>query len=100
MGILSLILILINVAVSWKGFQDHSFYERYKFNVEKILIEKDYKRIITSSFLHINWMHLLFNMFSLYVFSDAVELSLGIPTYALIYFISLIGGNLFAGIRR
>lgn len=96
MGVFAIILIIINVFFSWKGLKDHSFFERYNFNTEKILIEKDYKRLITSGFLHVNWAHLIFNMLSLYIFSDAVEIRLGMISFIAIYFASLIGGNLFS----
>ena len=61
-GTISLLLILANVVFTFKGLRDPSFYERFRFEVDKVLIEKDYKRIITSGFLHTGWMHLIFNM--------------------------------------
>jgi len=64
--------------------------------VDDILLYKDYKRLVTSGFLHINWMHLLFNLFSLYFFSGAVLAGLGAVEFLLIYFVSLIGGGLFS----
>lgn len=53
-------------------------------------------RLISSGFLHVSWQHLLFNMFSLYMFSDSVELVLGSGKFLLIYFTSLVGGNLLS----
>lgn len=96
MGTVSLILILANFFVSYKGFKDRRFYNKYKFEVEKILIFKEYWRIITSSFLHVNWMHLIFNMISLFAFSGAIEGVFGVGWYLLIYFGSLIGGDLLS----
>jgi len=95
-GIISLLLIIVNVLFSYKGFKDRSFYDKYVFEVEKITLYKDYKRILTSGFLHANWMHLIFNMISLYFFSAGVESYLGSVQYLLIYFASLIAGNLFS----
>lgn len=93
---ISLVLIIVNIIVSYKGFTNTAFYEGYLFDVEKILVYKDYKRLITSGFLHINWLHLILNMFSLYFFSGAVEIVLGSQGFLLIYFAGLIGGNLLA----
>ena len=93
---LSLILILVNVLLSYKGFRDALFYDRYKFNVEKILVHKEYYRVLTAGFLHVGWGHLIWNMVSLYAFSGSLEYWLGIGPFLLIYFISLLGGNLFA----
>ncbi len=61
-GIIVFILILVNVLVSYKGFTNTSFYDSYKFEVDKILVYKDYKRLITSGVLHVGWLHLIFNM--------------------------------------
>ncbi|HWB91025.1 MAG TPA: rhomboid family intramembrane serine protease [Puia sp.] len=94
--VIAFLLIIINVLVSYKGFKNNAFFDRYQFEVDKILVYKDYKRLVTSGFLHINWTHLIFNMFSLYFFSGVVEGSLGEVSFLLIYFVSLIGGGLLS----
>ena len=95
-GFISIIIIIANLIVSYKGFSDRNFYARYSFEVEKILIYKDYKRLITSGFLHVNWMHLIFNMLALYFFSGSLESYIGPVYYLIIYFSSLIGGELLS----
>jgi len=95
-GFISIIIIIANLIVSYKGFSDRNFYARYSFEVEKILIYKDYKRLITSGFLHVNWMHLIFNMLALYFFSGSLESYIGPVYYLIIYFSSLIGGDLLS----
>ncbi|KFF05117.1 rhomboid family protein [Flavobacterium reichenbachii] len=95
-GIVSIIIIVINFAVSYKGFNDGIFFEKYKFQVDRILIHKEYYRLITSGFLHVDWMHLIFNMISLYAFSELLEVNAGIINFLIIYFCSLIAGDLFA----
>lgn len=94
--VIAFFLIVANVFISYKGFRNNAFFESYQFEVDKILVYKDYKRLVTSGFLHINWTHLIFNMFSLYFFSGAVEGTLGSINFLLIYFASLIGGGLFS----
>jgi len=96
MTMIALFIIIANVAVSYRGFTNNLFFEGYKFEVDKILINKDYKRLVTSGFLHISWTHLIFNMISLYFFSSSIELFLGGVQYLVIYFTSLIGGNLLS----
>lgn len=95
-GILGFILIVINIIVSYKGFTNQLFFEGYKFEVDKILVNKDYKRLITAGFLHVSWTHLFFNMFTLYAFSGNLEAYLGSIQFLLIYFTSLIGGHLLS----
>jgi membrane associated rhomboid family serine protease len=95
-GIICTGLIVANIIISNKGFSDHRFYDRYSFNVDRILIGKDYKRLITSGFLHVSWTHLFFNMISLYAFTAGFShLTNGIE-YLIIYTGSLLGGNLFS----
>jgi membrane associated rhomboid family serine protease len=93
---ISLILIVVNCFVSWKGFNDRNFYERYEFSIEKVKIYKQYYRLVTSGFLHVNWMHLIFNMLALYFFSSSVELYFGPLQFLLVYFASMIGGDLLS----
>lgn len=95
-GLLGLVLIAINVLVSFKGFRDMRFFNTYLFEVYEVKVRKDYRRLITSGFLHLDVNHLLFNMLTLFFFSPAIEHSLGELQFLLIYFASLVGGNLVA----
>jgi len=94
-GTIGLILLIANVFISYKGFTNEQFFNGYKFEVDKILLNKDYKRLITAGFLHVSWTHLIFNMLSLIFFSGSVESYLGGVQFLIIYLASLIGGNLF-----
>lgn len=95
-GIAGFIIIAVNFLCSYKGFNNKDFFDKYKFEVDRILIDKEYYRIVTSSFIHIDWQHLIFNMLSLYFFFEAIELQLGIVPFLVLYFISAIGGDLLA----
>lgn len=94
--IATILIVITNLILTYKGFHNLAFFNKYKFNIEKILLGKQYIRLISSGFLHVNWIHFIFNMYSLYIFSEALELTLGAPLYMLIYFSALVGGNLFA----
>jgi membrane associated rhomboid family serine protease len=95
-GALSLLIIVVTFFVSYKGFKDHFFFEKYEFGVDKIRLYKDYKRLLTSGFLHVNWMHLIFNMLALFFFAGGLANALGAVQFLLIYFISMVGGNLLS----
>ncbi len=95
-GIIGLILIIANFVFSYMGFKNELLFDRYKFEVSKILINKDYKRLFTSGFLHVSWTHLILNMLSLYMLSGPLEQQLGGYYFLIIYFASLIGGDLLA----
>ncbi len=87
-----LLLIIANVIVSIKGFNDYSFLERYKFQVSRIL-NGEKIRVVTSGFLHVDWLHLGFNMYALYLFGDIVAGNLGNISFLIIYFGSLLTGS-------
>lgn len=95
-GIVGFVIIAINFLCSYKGFNDRVFFDKYKFEVDKILIHKEYYRLLTSSFLHVDWQHLIFNMLSLYFFFELVELQLGVVSFLILYFVSMLGGDLLA----
>ncbi|MBN9384073.1 MAG: rhomboid family intramembrane serine protease [Chitinophagaceae bacterium] len=95
-SIIVFILIIITTLVSYRGLKDSRFFTTYEFQVEKILLYKDYKRLFTSGFLHVSWLHLFFNMLSLFLFSGVVGMTLGGFEFLLIYFASLVGGGLLS----
>ena len=67
------------------------------FGANYILLTKagEYYRLITSGFLHIGLIHLLLNMYSLYIVGTQVEYFYGKVKYIMIYLFSLIMGSLF-----
>ena len=95
-GIVTFLLIAANGLVTYKGLKSFTYRRKYAFDVDQILGNKDYKRLITSGFLHVDWRHFFFNMLTLYFFSGSLEGSLGVPVFLVLYFASLVGGNLLA----
>lgn len=93
MNKVTLLIIVANVLFSMKGFNDTDFFNKYKFQIGPIL-QKDYLRIFSSGFLHVDFNHLLFNMLTLYFFADVIIESLGTTSLIIIYSLSLIAGSL------
>jgi membrane associated rhomboid family serine protease len=89
-----LLIIIANVLFSMKGFDDYSFLDKYKFQVGKV-VGKEKIRMLTSGFLHVDWMHLGFNMYALYVFGDIIATILGAIPFLIIYLGSLVAGSLY-----
>lgn len=54
----------------------------------------EYYRLITSIFIHIGGMHLLFNSYALYVFGTQIERVMGSKKYLLFFILSGLGGNI------
>ncbi len=88
----TLVIIAVNAIASFKGFGDISFFDKYKFNVGAIK-RGETVRMVSSGFLHVNTMHLIFNMLTLYFFAPIVILNLGNGKFILIYLLSLLLGN-------
>ena len=88
-----LILIIANVITSIKGFSDRMFFDKYKFQIGAI--NKGEKiRMLTSGFLHVDYLHLILNMYVLYIFAPIIILKLGVIKFLILYFGSLIAGSL------
>ena len=84
LDIIVIALIGINVVVSLKGFNDFSFFEKYKFNIGGIR-RGEQLRMISSGFLHGDMGHLFFNMFTLYFFAPVVISFLGNIKFLVVY---------------
>ena len=88
-------IIAINILMSLKGFNDSNFFDRYKFSVGAINAgQKD--RMLTSGFLHVDFSHLFFNMFTLFFFAPVVIDWLNPIKFIIIYGISLLAGSLLS----
>ena len=94
MNIIVIIIIALTCIVSFMGFSNKQLFDRYKFNIYAILRLKQVDRLLSSGFLHADMMHLLFNMFTLYFFSDIIIQNLGNVQYVIIYLLAILGGNL------
>jgi len=90
-----LFIIIVNVITSMKGFKDYSFINSYKFQVNRILAGEKI-RMLTSGFLHVDWTHLGFNMYALYLFGAIVTNGMGTLSFVIIYLGGLLTGSLYS----
>lgn len=79
--------------ISYKGFTDSFFFRKYEFHIGSIRAG-DQIRMLTSGFLHLDWMHFVFNMLTLFFFAPVVIQNFGEWSFLSIYFGSLICGSL------
>lgn len=86
-------VIVANVLISYKGFNDLAFFRKYEFHVGSIRSGEQI-RMLSSGFLHADIMHLAFNMLTLWFFAPVVLNWLGNFSFIMIYFGSLIFGSL------
>lgn len=90
-------LVAINVIVYIVGlFPGSVLYARGNLNAIDVLLNREYGRIIWSVFLHADVQHLFNNMLILFFLGSMIEKEVGHLCYALLYFLSGIGGNLLS----
>mgnify|MGYP002397469002 CR=1 FL=1 len=96
-------LLFANIAISlWAMYSNQAYFEKFAEWPYQIVHDGKWYQVITSAFLHANFMHLFFNMFALYTFGSFLEAFFiqgfggftGSLYFFLIYFISLLTGSL------
>lgn len=70
---ITLILIAVTVLISWKAFSDPEFRANSLFVPAMIKNRGENHRWVSAGFIHADWMHLIFNMYALYIFGPYVE---------------------------
>ena len=97
----TIILIAISVAASFYAWSRPDIFQRWLFNPYAVSHRKQYYRFLTSGFIHSDYMHLLFNMFTLYFFGPIIEHYYGIlfngsgtALFLALYFVSMIIADL------
>ena len=93
MNALLIVIIVLNIIVSFKGFEDTAFFRKYELHIGSIRAG-DQIRMVSSAFLHADIGHLAFNMLTLYFFAPVVYGYLGDFSFGLIYLGSLVFGSL------
>ncbi len=93
--IVVLIIIGVNIALSYQGFNSSHFFNKYKFHIGSIH-NGEKLRMISSAFLHGDWVHLLFNMYSLYIFAPIVLQYFTDINFLILYIGSLLFGNIIS----
>ncbi|CAN5898514.1 rhomboid family intramembrane serine protease [soil metagenome] len=89
-------LIAINAIFSFIGFSNQQFLGKTIMWPYYVKRENQYYRFFTSGFLHADWMHLIFNMFTLFFFGQNIEIIFrtyglgGEGAYLALYFLALI----------
>ena len=95
-ALVTFLIILGSGILTFQGFNKPELFSRLLFDNQAIQARKEYFRLITSGFLHADWMHFIFNMFSLYAFGRHIELIYSPAYLLLIYFTSIVGGNILS----
>ena len=70
---LTLFIIIITSIISILAFNNHELFNRLKFNSYLVWHKKNYARLLSHAIIHGGWMHLIINMYVLWIFGRFVE---------------------------
>ena len=70
---ITLIIIIITCIISFTAFNNEKIFDDLIFYPPAISGQRQYYRFFTCGFIHANYGHLFFNMYSLYIFGEYVE---------------------------
>ena len=94
-------LIVLNVAIHlWQAatfqteLQVYALYDSYAMVPAEVSVGQDLLALVTSTFLHGGWMHLIGNMLFLHVFGDNLVDALGRFGFLLFYLVGGVGAGL------
>ena len=103
---MTILIIVATVLISISAFppeigsidavRKKDLFHKFKFNAYMVFHRKEWWRLFSSGLIHADWMHLIFNMLTLYFFGGTVELyfkynfgTWGIPMFILLYVAAL-----------
>lgn len=90
------IILFISMYLFGKGSQDVYTLVNFGANVRYLVRSGEFYRLITSAFLHIGIIHLLCNMYCLYIVGSQIESFYGKIKYIIIYLFSALCGGLLS----
>jgi len=91
------VLIALNVLIYFLTVSNRGLI--YEFGMSKYGFKVgDFYRVITAAFFHGGIIHLVCNMYSLYIIGSQIETLLGKTKFLIIYFISAITASLLSGL--
>jgi len=70
---ITLIIIIVTAFVSFNGFNKYELKERWIMIPYSVIKYKEWYRVFTHALLHADWIHLIFNMYVLYIVGSSVE---------------------------
>ncbi|WP_232058315.1 rhomboid family intramembrane serine protease [Nibribacter ruber] len=99
---ITILLIIITVAISMYAWRNQNLMENWVHHPQSVAQHNEWWRLLTSGFLHADFGHLFFNMFSFYMFGRVVEQyfmaifgpTMGIVLYLVLYLGAIILSDL------
>ena len=92
----TVVVLLVTAVATLVAFQNHDLFERWMFKPREVLAGRQFERMLTSGFIHVDWPHFIFNAYSFYSFGETIEVIYGAWVLLLIHFSSILGGSLLS----
>ena len=93
------VLVLANVLVSvfvfftWGSIDDIGVLVRVGANVKSLVSAGEYWRLISSTFLHVGWVHLFLNVYGLWILGKLTEQFFGTTRFIVLYALAGLAGS-------
>jgi membrane associated rhomboid family serine protease len=88
-GLGALLIFVLTIVDSVIGFKSPKLVDRMLFRPYTLVRKNEWDRLITSGFVHMDGMHLVFNMLSFFFFAFTLERVIGTVSFLLLYVIGL-----------
>lgn len=96
---ITITIIMLTALVSYQAFRDNGLADRLIFQPATVR-DGEWYRTLTYGLLHADMMHLLFNMFTFYLFGSYIEsvfkIQFGPKNGSLLFFLLYVGGLFFS----
>jgi membrane associated rhomboid family serine protease len=87
----ALVILVLTIVISLIGLSNRALLDRMVFRPYYLVRKQEWDRLITSGFVHIDGMHLLFNMLSFFFFAFTLEQrAIGTVRFLALYLIGLV----------
>ena len=97
-GPFTIALVLITVLISIPAMNDERLVNKLILWPRKMTTPGEYYRLLTSGFIHADWAHLFFNMFTLYFIGSNVEQIFSIISTPWLYILLYLSGIVVASL--
>ncbi|MEM1119260.1 MAG: rhomboid family intramembrane serine protease [Bacteroidota bacterium] len=100
---ITIILIIVTCLISYQAFNDASMKSKLLHRPYLEHKDKEYYRLLSSGFIHANWLHLGLNMYVLWLFGEQVEIRFvglfgalqGRIFYLVMYLLTIVAASLY-----
>jgi len=90
----AILILLVMFVLSVIAFEKPTLKENLLLHPYRVVREKRYFTLLTSGFVHNDWLHLIFNAVTFYFFAIPLEQIVGVEFFLMIYFGSLLASSI------